>query len=904
MSISGAAPGCYCLLLALLLSACGGVLPTPSPQDLPFSAVETYSLADCSEELGLSLADTSATLRAYWEAQAAYLQSSFQESLTLAHHCLGLVTAEDPNPVNSTVRAATAQLLCVLHQDQSRYIDSILYYETMARKALPAKPSPYLAARHHLCRSFAELNTYSWRGIGAAANQGIKELNWSSDRFRSHLYGRLKLMKSWSNKKLGDKLKGDQSNAEETADADRLGAEKISVWTNALADLRASEAYLRRNNSDRWREARREMVLLYTRLKKQDSVTYTIDTLAASLKVNEKPHFGFPKRLRGYNFSKRGDFEKATLYYEAFLQEPPEYDYWLISEAYFELTVAALVRKDIEDATKWYTKDFAIQGCEEVPFTEENLLKRKVSIPKKTSCLYTLAGLLGLYVKKYTGDKQPDLEKLSIVNDYLQKILEKWEDSFLSLEGNKILAQINENGYRVLINSLESAIAMHRLKGGSLAKNELFQTMEKSKALLLRQQLADYKYRKDSLRLDSMRDIQVRIDLLSRRKVVSAASADKIDKEELRLKALFKDVTNRFKKNEENLADAFQTTPDNLQQIQSSLGVNNCIVEYSEGDSFYHGLYVAQDTVISFTTPTISSVNSTIDSFMRIAQTRKPSDEVIMQYDSIGGLLFNGLIAPFYECLPAKAEVLIIPSGKIQRLPFAAIPTEPIANVTAALPYFLYEAYTRYASSYFIADLLQKKRRPLTDQMKVIVQSNDELRKATPEPIGPSIKETFHNTLFNERRIRNIEVFEKAVSEAEIVHLFVHGSSQYGKAFDNDIQLSPKLSISGLELSQFELVADLVFLAACRTSYGAARLGEGTLSISRSFHLAGATDVIGARWDVPVYETSILAKEFYRQLHKHKYPTATLNEVQRSFAKGAFGDENTWIRSWAGMVVE
>src|SRR5262249_13903164 len=64
---------------------------------------------------------------------------------------------------------------------------------------------------------------------------------------------------------------------------------------------------------------------------------------------------------------------------------------------------------------------------------------------------------------------------------------------------------------------------------------------------------------------------------------------------------------------------------------------------------------------------------------------------------------------------------------------------------------------------------------------------------------------------------------------------------------------------------------DLVVVAACETALGAARAGEGLMSLRRAFHVAGARTVVSSLWSVRDETARNLMLAFYTRLwQKHE----------------------------------
>jgi CHAT domain-containing protein len=89
----------------------------------------------------------------------------------------------------------------------------------------------------------------------------------------------------------------------------------------------------------------------------------------------------------------------------------------------------------------------------------------------------------------------------------------------------------------------------------------------------------------------------------------------------------------------------------------------------------------------------------------------------------------------------------------------------------------------------------------------------------------------------------------------------------------------PDLTFS--DVSQMNINAELVVLAACETARGKNISGEGPIGLSRAFFEAGAKRVIASLWPVEDDSTASLLKEFYHQLAQGKNPVEALHSAQR-----------------------
>lgn len=68
------------------------------------------------------------------------------------------------------------------------------------------------------------------------------------------------------------------------------------------------------------------------------------------------------------------------------------------------------------------------------------------------------------------------------------------------------------------------------------------------------------------------------------------------------------------------------------------------------------------------------------------------------------------------------------------------------------------------------------------------------------------------------------------------------------------------------DITQLRLRADLVVLSGCDTALGREIAGEGPIGLSHAFLRSGARAVVATLWQVPDTSTTVLMREFYRQM--------------------------------------
>ncbi len=128
----------------------------------------------------------------------------------------------------------------------------------------------------------------------------------------------------------------------------------------------------------------------------------------------------------------------------------------------------------------------------------------------------------------------------------------------------------------------------------------------------------------------------------------------------------------------------------------------------------------------------------------------------------------------------------------------------------------------------------------------------------------------------------------------DVVHLAAHGVADPVTPLDSFVALSvtdePGRENGRLQAweiyERVRLDADLVVLSACETAFGPERDGEGLLSLSRAFQVAGARTVVASLWSVADESTAELMIRFYQHLKDGKPKDEALRAAQLEFLAG------------------
>lgn len=268
-------------------------------------------------------------------------------------------------------------------------------------------------------------------------------------------------------------------------------------------------------------------------------------------------------------------------------------------------------------------------------------------------------------------------------------------------------------------------------------------------------------------------------------------------------------------------------------------------------------------------------------------------------------------------------EIVIIPQGALQLVPFALLPLDSAGTRLGA------RNALRYAPS--LAALVEAERRPpvaRADHSRwrtSVIVANPRMPRiqacgTVMRPAALPGTEAFSRRLadslgapFLTDSTATIAAVRQQLRAAPLVHLATHGYaySHEERARDSWLALASAPGSNGLLtvgeiIDHDSLTAELVVLAACETGFGDARHAEGVIGLQRAFLAKGARSVLVSLWTVNEAATVRLIEVFYREWFDAPDRPSKAEALRR--AQGAVRDDTShpeWKspKYWAGFVL-
>jgi len=326
-----------------------------------------------------------------------------------------------------------------------------------------------------------------------------------------------------------------------------------------------------------------------------------------------------------------------------------------------------------------------------------------------------------------------------------------------------------------------------------------------------------------------------------------------------------------------------ESKPIGIQEVQNLLSSKDALIEYMFTESSLVVFWVTKNDLdyFSFETDSLSpeqSASKLISEF-RSAIQEKATFDIISQRSQP---LFDLLLEPISDKFDGINNLLIVPSKSLSLLPFEAL------YINSS---FLIEKFNiKYLPSSTIYKYIEPPHRTTSRELFAVAGSglNGSTSQTKNYSSLPStilevdaISKEFTDVLtLKDQEVSESKIKNSPLNEFRYLHFATHGNvnqinpqqsgliiselAESEGAFQEDGYLNSK------EISSLTFNADLVVLSACNTAVGKIISGEGLQGLQRSFFKAGASSVIVSLWSVYDRSTSVLMKEFYRNLNKYE----------------------------------
>ncbi len=504
------------------------------------------------------------------------------------------------------------------------------------------------------------------------------------------------------------------------------------------------------------------------------------------------------------------------------------------------------------------------------------------------------------------------------------KVLGRIQGSYLSQESRLFLTQ---NQKDIFILGIEIALKLYALTGMALYNEKAYGFAALGKTL----EFNFEKRQKEKLYLNSLQDSTAK-ELISLRKNIEGYS-HMIEHEQTQAKPdtsrlnQWKQARFALRREYESLHETVfgpeaklqaiekPFSSDMLRALQGGIKRNECLVEYAisgldeNGGGKLFAFVIDKKELFIYSTRTDTSFYKDIEMVHMHLNGFNPYDAGAGNWRELQASLTrlsDILISPLESRIPGK-KLIIIPDDELSTIPFDALIINSSApKQNAGINYLIKNHEVSLVPNSFMLD---NKRAIRSKRPQIKVFSQDYARPveggldylALVAEERDAILKTIKGNSIPTSLPKNDILME--IKEADLIHFALHlfPSDQHQSSSYMVLHQDQDSAFSNLlfdyEIDPLELSTPLVVMNACESGSGQFHRGEGMLSLSRSFLLAGSKSVISTLWPVDDKAGSSIMIDFYEKLARGNSKSKALRKAKLSYleeSKPAFSHPYYW----------
>ncbi len=287
----------------------------------------------------------------------------------------------------------------------------------------------------------------------------------------------------------------------------------------------------------------------------------------------------------------------------------------------------------------------------------------------------------------------------------------------------------------------------------------------------------------------------------------------------------------------------------------------------------------------------VSEIRRLVDEF----QARLEEGEGLKVLRPAGAKLFEILVRPALDHLPAQPRVMIVADDVLHQLSFEALPVKGqgsphpwIKDATISMAPSLGAIAAQPAAakiSLASALLIAVPDAPEYEELKAAKDEVDEIeRRLKPLASAPG---KVHRL---PPRQANPDAFMKANHQASLFHFAAHAESNSTSPLSSAILLNPWRGVHKLyarDIQRLDLNAQLVTLSACQTVGEAVFSGEGPVGFAWAFLSRGSWNVVASQWYASDEATAEIMVSLYEHLiaNQGRSPDRALRQAKLDYLR-------------------
>lgn len=468
---------------------------------------------------------------------------------------------------------------------------------------------------------------------------------------------------------------------------------------------------------------------------------------------------------------------------------------------------------------------------------------------------------------------------------------------------------IQENGAAIYKGAISTLIDLDALHKDENLQDSLFNMINRSKSLLLREAILDRQARDfagipDSL-LASERALKASISSMrfSNSTNKDIFTSQKLQKElndlQLELSELRNTIQEDFPR---YFALKYEEVQLEIADLQKQLAPKQTLIQYHLSDRYMSVLHIQKDTYTLKNQVLPLALNDQVVAFRSaltdISALKKDKAAADRKLARLGHDLYEILLAePIGDLNNTTNNLIIIPDGILAYLPFEQLLTKPLNgdHPYSKWPFLIKDFSVSYAYSNVLWHR-QELKQPTKKAVKLAAfapsygqatESSEDvlsmLRSDQMVDLPGALKESeaiaklFNGEVWSGTAATEAQ-FKAIAKDFSVFHFSMHGIINDKDPMRSHLlfqQSDPSLvdnlndnTLHMAELYGMELDAKMVVLSACNSGVGRLNQAEGLMSLSRAFSYSGVASIVMSMWSVPDHSTAELMIDFYKQLKK------------------------------------
>ncbi|MEL6636335.1 MAG: CHAT domain-containing tetratricopeptide repeat protein, partial [Bacteroidota bacterium] len=626
-------------------------------------------------------------------------------------------------------------------------------------------------------------------------------------------------------------------------------------------------------------------------------------------------------RLRGEFYQQRREYKQAISFFEKAFTVAQEkfssFDYHASMGIYLvKLGDCYYDMEDYEQSLATYQRAF-LHFSDDLDSATPYANPPRDKLHANTNVLELLEGKAKALLQRYQQTQDPTLRDRAI-DTYLLAIefIRQLRQEYLAWESKTILSE------RV-IPIFEGAMAALYQKYQDQASPELaeqiFQLAESSKAALLLESIQE----NNALGFAGIptnlvrRERELKSTISFHQKEIlknrgSQTAADKVKRLEDALFQLRRQHQELIDQIERDYPRYYQIKHDRklatIEQVQQNLGDDRSVLlEYFVGEKHHYLIGISQRQTLIRRLPRSAELKDQTDQLRRLLHLPPTSKDPLAshrQFVDLTRSLHDQLLGDVPIPI-SGGRLLIAPDDLIGYIPFEVLlrnapEVEQLSYAPDHLDYLInfHQISYTYSATLWLQNLSRQKSTTAPRTFLGMAPNFGTPAIAQTTRLRACENDYLSPLQCNEREVEQVEAIMggktwigKRATKAQflqnsrdyrILHLATHSCLDDETPLNNKIFLADDY-LSHFDLSNLELRADLAVLSACNTGNGPLQKGEGVMSLSRGFILAGCPSTLISLWSVEDCTTAEIMREYYAQLRTGATKDGALSAAKRQF---------------------